>query len=328
MTGSTFDFKVINNVFPDRVFEELEYRNIPTSPVWTYHTWGDPCYTAVYPRNGIDGSFAILNGTTLYLANIFAINPTNVVFSPFNDAEGVTDAILAGAIGGSLMGYVAAKVSQNHTIVPENTWVFSDKRKNNEIRVILDKNIKFTADSFNMYISHEDVIGFGKVLIKLVLLGATNLESATYLTKCTYGENGKPEMANKVLEAQGLNADDPIHPDSFYDVDSFNITYSPNQYTVLTRNSTPVVQPQAVPSGMNSVPTKSVKMDNAMFLKKFGVPAIIIFSVALIVGIAAKIKALAIVGAIGLVIFLLGLPSALKKKPNEQNNSETKSNKE
>lgn len=85
---------------------------------------------------------------------------------------------------------------------------------------------------------------------------------------------------------------------------------------------------QAVPSGMNSVPTKSVLTDNAMFLKKFGVPLIIIYSVGLIVGIAAKIKALAIVGAIGLVIFLLGLPSALKKKPNEQNNSETKSNKE
>jgi len=172
------------------------------------------------------------------------------------------------------------------------------------------------------------VIGFGKVLIKLVLLGATNLESATYLTKCTYGENGKPELAKKVLEAQGLNADDPIYPDSFYDVDTFNITYSPNQYTVLTRDATPV-QPETAP--VNNTPaTKSITsitLDNKTFLKKFGVPTIVLFVVALIIGVLAKSKALTIIGVIGTIVFLLGLPSALKKESNEQNNSETQSKK-
>ncbi len=93
----------------------LETNEINKTPICTYNECGQSL--KLYDRNGMDGTFAIeING------RVYAINPTEYEIkktnmSVANDASQLDKGIIAGLVGGPLLGLLATSTAQTYSTI-------------------------------------------------------------------------------------------------------------------------------------------------------------------------------------------------------------------
>lgn len=97
---------VINNVTQSEIIKALKMLKISTTPLSVIGSFGSPYYVALYDQNHYDGTFAIVNGSTLYVLNLVYVL-LDFDYRWYVDGEAVTNAI-AGGINGGILGAVLA----------------------------------------------------------------------------------------------------------------------------------------------------------------------------------------------------------------------------
>lgn len=154
---------VINNVTQSEIIEALKMLKISTTPLSVIGSFGSPYYVALYDQNHYDGTFAIVNGSTLYVLNLVYVL-LDFDYRWYVDGEAVTNAIAGGIHGGILGAVLAPKLLGAKTtvdiVVDKLNFVFNGNGvyKGRSYIIQLAKNNVYSRQSFHTFFENVEVL--------------------------------------------------------------------------------------------------------------------------------------------------------------------------
>ena len=170
----------LNNLFAARNYTAynrllLEVNEISKDPICTYNYCGKNI--KLYPRNKVDGSYAIEVNGIIYVINAFIHEMRNIVTNFGTDASELDKAVMTGIAAGSFLGYFATKNAQVYNFINSSFSIYDSKAGTQIVHVSFGDNYKINSSQFNEISSA--MIRFATELDKCVTEDITNDEMAT-----------------------------------------------------------------------------------------------------------------------------------------------------
>jgi len=142
----------------EEITTALQMLKISTVPKHTVREWGNPCYVAIYDQNHFDGTFAIVQGTTLYITKLASLTAdTNYGNNGIMLRSNVDDSKLvntiAGGVYGGMLGAALGALTKTYYEVDIMGLRFKENSgfsggSGQIIDLVFAKNEKFLTDSF------------------------------------------------------------------------------------------------------------------------------------------------------------------------------------
>ena len=161
----------------------LSINEIPKSPVFIYNCCNK--VLKLYPRNGVDGTFAVEVSGIVYLINVISDSiRNNNDMSYRTDASELDRAIMTAIAGGTFLGYLATKAAKIYTDITVDLTFYNKKTNKDIVRLIFADNYKAHNSETN-YIA-EQISGFSNAIVNICEQNISNDEIAThsYIDAC------------------------------------------------------------------------------------------------------------------------------------------------
>ena len=179
----------LNDLYTKRNFSAyndllLSINEIPKTPVFIYNCCNK--VLKLYPRNAMDGTFAIEVSGIVYLINVISDSiRDNYDTSYRTDASELDRAIMTRIAGGAFLGYIATSLAQIYTDITVDVTFYNKKTNKDIVKLVFADNYKVQSSQAN-YIA-EQISSFSNTMVNICAQNISDDEIAThaYIDTCS-----------------------------------------------------------------------------------------------------------------------------------------------